>query len=110
MNRVIRLNENYLRRIVNNTVRKVLRESLSTVHVRTYGLNPREENAAREIVLQNKRVVGSYQIRSAHEYAKEWMQHSEDKGERHFIRQCLQDGLDIYELVDGWQSVGLVGF
>ena len=64
MNKVIRLNENDLRRIVNSTVRKVLKESLSTVQVRTYGLNPREEKAAREIVLQNKRVVGCWKIQS----------------------------------------------
>jgi hypothetical protein len=54
--------------------------------------------------------VGNCQIRYANELAKEWMQTSEDEEEKLFIKRCMDEGLEIYEFLDGWQTVGLIAF
>ena len=110
--KITRINESELYRLVEIAVRRLQRESREeqAPRLRTYGLSPNQERVAEEIALRNKRTVNNCEIRYANEYAREWMQTSEDEGERRFIRQCLNDGLDIYEFLDGWQTIGLVAF
>ena len=110
--KITRINENELNRLVERAVRRLQRESREeqAPRLRTYGLSPNQERVAEEITLRNKRTVNNCEIRYANEYAREWMQTSEDEGERRFISQCLNDGLDIYEFLDGWQTIGLVAF
>ena len=110
--KITRINENELNRLVEMAVRRLQRESREEhpPRLRTYGLSPNQERVAEEIALRNKRTVNNCEIRYANEYAREWMQTAEDEGERRFIRQCFNDGLDIYEFLDGWQTIGLVAF
>ena len=109
---ITRISESELRTIVENVVSRFQMESITrqTPRLRTYGLNPSQQRMAEEIALRNKRTVNNCEIRYANEYAREWMQTSEDERERRFITQCLRDGLDIYEFLDGWQTIGLVAF
>ena len=109
---ITRISESELRTIVENVVSRFQMESITrqAPRLRTYGLNPSQQRMAEEIALRNKRTVNNCEIRYANEYAREWMQTSEDKRERRFITQCLRDVLDIYEFLDGWQTIGLVAF
>ena len=120
MKKQITLNGNDLRRLVTYTVKKVLKEayypktkyqgSYGQNGLAYYGLTPTQLEVAKDIVNNNKRAVDNCQIRYANELAWEWMRTSDDEEEKHFIKRCMDEGLEIYEFLDGWQTVGLIAF
>ena len=99
---ITRISESELRTIVENVVSRFQMESITrqAPRLRTYGLNPSQQRMAEEIALRNKRTVNNCEIRYANEYAREWMQTSEDERERRFqTHHCIQKVISTISVV-----------
>ena len=66
-----------------------------------YGLEDYQEEIAKKLYEENKRCIGSYTLESVdRETAMIWLEDTDDEEYREFLEDALENGGEIFSLVD----------